>query len=110
MGTVPSSLVRVAGLRVADPENPEAPAARAAPRNLSSPAGASSAESAGSGLRNAPVPPQDTPPRAARELGASPAAPGAGSSRGGRWETSWRMRGDKHLALVLSRMSEMGSQ
>lgn len=57
MGTVPSSLVRVAGLRVADPENPEAPAARAAPRNLSSPAGASSAESAGSGLRNAPVPP-----------------------------------------------------
>lgn len=62
------------------------------------------AESARARLREAPVPPPGHPPRAARGPGASPPAPGAGSSRGARRETSWRMRGDQRLEILLSRM------
>lgn len=52
MGTVPSSLVRVEGSAVLprDPESRD-------PTSVSFPAGASSTESAGAGLRETPVPP-----------------------------------------------------
>lgn len=83
-------------------ERPGEPRAGAAPRSVSFPAGASSAESSGARLRETPVPPTSLTAQSC--AGASPAAPGAGSSRGGLWENSWRMRRDKHLKLVPSRM------
>lgn len=62
--------------------------------------------------RHAPVPPPGRTAPSRQVLGASPPAPGAGSSRGDRWEASRRMRENQrwHSYGPELRLSEVAGQ